>query len=39
MSPELEDFRQQLISHAKLAVSRAAKIESEASTRVQTHNQ
>jgi hypothetical protein len=32
MSPELEDFRQQLISHAKLAVSRAAKIESEAST-------
>ena len=32
MSPELEEFRQRVLSHAKLAVSRAAKIENEAST-------
>jgi predicted type IV restriction endonuclease len=32
MSPELEDFRQRILTHAKLVVSRAAKVESEAST-------
>ena len=32
MPQELDEFRQQLISHAKLAVSRAPKIETEAST-------
>jgi hypothetical protein len=32
MSPELEEFRQRLVNHAKLAASRAAKVESEAST-------
>jgi hypothetical protein len=32
MSPELEEFRQRIIAHAKLAVTRAAKVESEAST-------
>lgn len=32
MSPELEDFRQHVLIHARLAVSRAPKIESEAAT-------
>ena len=32
MSPELEDFRQRMIAHAKLASGRAARVESEAST-------
>lgn len=32
MSPELEDFRQRIVAHAKLAISRAPKIESEAAT-------
>ena len=32
MSPELEEFRQRILSHAKLAATRAAKVESEAST-------
>lgn len=32
MSPELEEFRQRLVSHAKVATGRAPKIESEAST-------
>lgn len=32
MSPELEEFRQRLLSHAKLVASRAGKVESEAST-------
>jgi len=32
MSPELEEFRQRLISHAKTAIGRAPKIESEAAT-------
>ena len=32
MSPELEEFRQRVIAHAKLAASRAGKVESEAST-------
>jgi hypothetical protein len=32
MSPELEDFRQRILAHAKLAVSRAPKIDSEAKT-------
>lgn len=32
MSPELEEFRQRILSHAKLVSSRSAKIESEAST-------
>jgi len=32
MSPELEEFRQRILSHAKLAALRAPKIESEAST-------
>ncbi len=32
MSPELEEFRQRIIAHAKLAWVRAARVESEAST-------
>lgn len=32
MTPELEDFRQRVLAHAKLVVGRAAKVESEAST-------
>jgi len=32
MLPELEEFRQRILSHAKLVVSRAPKVESEAST-------
>ena len=32
MSPELEEFRQRVLSHAKLAVIRAARVELEAST-------
>lgn len=32
MSPELEEFRQRILSHAKLVSSRSAKVESEAST-------
>jgi hypothetical protein len=32
MSPELEEFQQRLLSHAKLAATRAAKVDSEAST-------
>jgi hypothetical protein len=32
MSPELEEFRQRLIAHAKLVTARASKVESEAST-------
>lgn len=32
MSPELEDFRQRILSHAKQAVSRAPKIDNEAKT-------
>jgi hypothetical protein len=32
VSPELEEFRQRVISHAKLVISRASKVESEAST-------
>jgi predicted type IV restriction endonuclease len=32
MSPELEEFQQRLLSHAKQAVSRASKVGSEAST-------
>jgi predicted type IV restriction endonuclease len=32
MSPELEEFRQRILSHAKLVASRASKVESEAST-------
>jgi hypothetical protein len=32
VSPELEEFRQRVISHAKQAVSKAAKVGSEAST-------
>lgn len=32
MSPELEDFRQRILSHAKLVSGRAPKVESEAST-------
>lgn len=32
MSPELEEFRQRILAHAKVAVLRAPKIESEAST-------
>ena len=32
MIPELEEFRQRILAHAKLVVSRAAKVESEAST-------
>lgn len=32
MSPELEEFRQRVLAHSKLVVSRAVKVESEAST-------
>jgi hypothetical protein len=32
MTPELEDFRQRLLAHAKLVVSRAPMVKSEAST-------
>ncbi len=32
MSPELEEFRQRIVAHAKLAISRSAKVESEAAT-------
>ena len=32
MSPELEEFRQRVLAHAKLVASRAVKVESEAST-------
>ena len=32
MTPEIEEFQQRLIAHAKVAVARAAKVESEAST-------
>jgi hypothetical protein len=32
MTPELEEFRQRLTTHAKLMVARAPKVESEAST-------
>jgi hypothetical protein len=32
MSPELEEFRQKILAHAKLVAVRAAKVESEAST-------
>jgi len=32
MSPELEEFRLKILTHAKLAASRAPKVESEAST-------
>ena len=32
MSPELEEFRQRIVAHAKLVAIRAAKVESEAST-------
>lgn len=32
MSPELEEFRQRILSHAKLVSSRAGRVESEAST-------
>ena len=32
MSPELEEFRQRVIAHARLAAARAPKVESEAST-------
>lgn len=32
MAPEIEEFRQRLIAHARLVVSRATKVESEAST-------
>lgn len=32
MSPELEEFRQRVLSHAKLVTARAPKVESEAST-------
>src|SRR5580658_3624318 len=32
MSPELEEFRQRVLAHAKLVVGRAPKVESEAST-------
>jgi hypothetical protein len=32
MSPELEEFRQRMLAHAKLVVSRAPKIDSEAKT-------
>lgn len=32
MSPELEEFRQRILSHAKLAALRAPRVESEAST-------
>jgi predicted type IV restriction endonuclease len=32
MIPELEEFRQRILAHAKIAVSHAAKVESEAST-------
>jgi hypothetical protein len=32
MTPELEEFRQRILPHAKVAVSHAAKVESEAST-------
>jgi len=32
MSPDLEEFQQHLLSHAKLAATRAAKVDSEAST-------
>lgn len=32
MTPEIEEFRQRVITHAKLVVSRAGKVESEAST-------
>ncbi len=32
MTPELEEFRQRILSHAKLAVGRAQKVDSEAGT-------
>ena len=32
MSPDLEDFRQRIVTHAKLAANRAPRIDSEAST-------
>ncbi|MCB8877612.1 type I restriction endonuclease [Acidisoma silvae] len=32
MSPDLEEFRNRILAHAKLAVNRAPKVESEAST-------
>jgi hypothetical protein len=32
MSPDLEEFRQRIVAHAKLAANRAPKIETEAST-------
>lgn len=32
MSPEIEEFRQRILTHAKIAVGRAPKVESEAST-------
>lgn len=32
MGPDLEEFRQRVIAHAKLVIGRAAKVESEAST-------
>lgn len=32
MSPEIEEFRQRVIAHARLAAGRAPKVESEAST-------
>jgi hypothetical protein len=32
MAPDLEEFRQRLLTHAKLATGRAPKVESEAST-------
>ena len=32
MSPELEEFRQRVLQHAKLVVARAEKVVSEAST-------
>lgn len=32
MSPDIEEFRQRLLTHAKLAVSRATRVDSEAKT-------
>ena len=32
MSPELEEFRQRVLAHAKIVVSRAPKVDSEAKT-------
>jgi hypothetical protein len=34
MTPELEEFKQRLVAHAKLVVSRSPKVNSEAMTNV-----